>query len=55
MPFLSLSEETYQALTRIRQPDESNEDVIRRVIEDARCYMVLQGMENTDKRSWNEG
>ena len=32
MMFLSLTDETYQALSRIREPDESNEDVIIRLI-----------------------
>lgn len=49
MPFLPLREETYQNLLNLRKDYESIDDLVQRVIEAARCYMVLQGMENTDE------
>lgn len=47
MTFLSISDENYKALRLLRQKGETDDDLIRRIVELARCYMILQGMENT--------
>lgn len=49
MPFLSVREETYKALRLLRQEGESEDALIQRVVELARCYMVLEGMEDTGR------
>lgn len=47
MTLLSIKDETYEALRLLRMKDEDDDTLIRRIVELARCYMVLQGMENT--------
>lgn len=46
MTSLSIKEETYAALKLLRQPGENDDALIKRIIELARCYMILRGMEN---------
>jgi len=48
MPFLSITDETYAVLKKLRQMDETDDALIKRIVEYARCYMILQGMENNE-------
>jgi len=51
MTFLSIKEETYAALGKLRQKDETDDALIRRIIEYAKCYMIIQGAEDVDEGS----
>jgi len=46
MTFLSIKDETCEALRLLRHKDETDDDLIKRIVELARCYMVLFGMED---------
>lgn len=46
MNFLSISDENYKALKLLRHKGESDDALIKRIVELARCYMVLFGMED---------
>lgn len=46
MNFLSISDENYKALSLLRHKGETDDALIKRVVELARCYMVLFGMED---------
>jgi len=48
MTFLSLKDDTYAALKLLRHKGETDDALIKRIVELARCYMVLFGMENND-------
>jgi len=48
MTFLSIKEETSEALRLLRQKDETDDALIKRILELARCYMVLFGMEEKE-------
>ena len=45
MTFLSLKSETYDSLRLLRHKGESDDALIKRILELARCYMILFGME----------
>ena len=49
MPFLSVKEKTYEVLRRLRLKGEDDDALIQRIVELARCYMLLRGMENTEE------
>jgi len=40
---LSLTEETLEALNLLRQESEDDDALLRRIMEYARCYMVIRG------------
>ena len=46
MTFLSISDENYKALSLLRQMDETDDALVKRIVEYARCYMILRGMQN---------
>jgi len=46
MTFLSISDESHKALKLLRHKGESDDALIKRIVELARCYMVLFGMED---------
>jgi len=46
MTFLSIKEETSESLRLLRHKGESDDALIKRIVELARCYMVLFGMED---------
>ena len=48
MNFLSIKEETYELLKRLRLKGEDDDALIKRIVELARCYMVLIGMEDVE-------
>ncbi len=48
MTFLSITEETAKALRLLRHKGESDDALIKRIVELARCYMILFGMENVE-------
>ena len=48
LTFLSVKEETYEVLKRLRLKGEDDDALIRRVVEFARCYMILFGMEDVE-------
>jgi len=48
MKFLSIKDETCEALRLLRHEGETDDALIKRILELARCYMVLFGMENVD-------
>lgn len=49
MTFLSIGDETAEALKRLRLKGESDDALIQRILELARCYMVLIGTEDTEE------
>lgn len=55
MPFLSVREETYKALRLLRREGESDDELVKRIVELARCYMVLEGMEDTGSGEGHNG
>ena len=46
MTFLSISDENYKALRLLRHKGETDDALIKRIVELARCYMLLWGMED---------
>jgi len=46
MTFLSIKTETSKLLRLLRQPGETDDALIKRIVELARCYMILFGMED---------
>ena len=46
MTFLSIKDETCEALRLLRHEGETDDALIKRIVELARCYMVLFGMED---------
>ena len=48
MTFLSIKDETAEALKLLRLKGENDDALIRRIMELARCYMVLRGMEDVE-------
>lgn len=48
MPFLSIRDETYKALKRLRLKGETDDTLIMRIVEYAKCYMVIQGAEDVE-------
>jgi len=48
MTFLSIKDETAEALKLLRMKGEDDDALIRRILELARCYMVLLGMEDME-------
>jgi len=49
MPFLSLSDETHKILSRLRVKGETDEALIKRIVEYAESFMVIYGM--TDEKA----
>jgi len=48
MTFLSIKEETSEALKLLRHKCETDDALVKRIVELARCYMVLFGMEEKE-------
>ncbi len=48
MTFLSIKDETSEALKLLRHKDETDDALVKRIVELARCYMVLFGMEEKE-------
>ena len=48
MPFLSIKSETAEALKLLRLKDEDDDALVRRILELARCQMVLLGMKDME-------
>jgi len=46
MTFLSVKTETLEALKLLRHEGETDDALVKRIVEFARCYMVLFGMED---------
>jgi len=46
MTFLSITDETNDALKLLRHKGETDDALIKRILELARCYMILFGMED---------
>ncbi len=51
MTFLSIKDDTCEALRLLRHKGESDDALIKRIVELARCYMILFGMEDVDARA----
>lgn len=50
MPFLSISESTLTALNINRRPRESDDELIRRLLDDARAQLsILEEIENMER------
>ncbi len=47
MTFLAIKDETAETLRLLRHKGETDDDLIKRLVEYARCYMILWGMEDT--------
>jgi len=45
MNLLSITAENYKTLSLLRVEGETDDDLIRRVVEYARCYMIIKGAE----------
>lgn len=43
--FLSVREETFETLNLLRWKDEDDDFLLRRIVEYARCYMIIRGSE----------
>jgi len=48
MKFLSIKSETSEALNLLRHKGETDDALVKRIVELARCYMVLFGMEEKE-------
>lgn len=48
MTFLSIEDETYAVLKKLRQTGETDNALFKRIVEYARCYMILQGIEDSE-------
>ncbi|MBA7625157.1 hypothetical protein ES703_32581 [subsurface metagenome] len=51
MPFISIKNETHDALKLLRHKGESDDTLIKRILELARCYMLQWGLEDTEARA----
>lgn len=49
MPFLSIRSETYEVLKLLRLKGENDDALIQRIVELARCQMILLGMEEQEE------
>lgn len=48
MTFLSISEETGKSLGLLRHQGETDDDLVKRILELARAHMIVIGMEDTN-------
>lgn len=48
MTFLSIKEETAAVLRRLKHKGETDDDLVKRIVEYARCYMILRGMKDNE-------
>jgi len=49
MTFLSIKNETHNALRLLRHKGETDDELIRRIVELARAHMIIIGMENVNE------
>lgn len=49
MNSLAISDETFKALRRLRLKGETDDALIMRILEYAKCYMIIQGAEECGK------
>lgn len=49
MTFPSIKDETAEALKLIRLKGEDDDELIGRILEFARCHMILLGMEDVEE------
>ena len=49
MTFLALKNETYESLKRLRLKGETDDALIKRIVEYAKCYMIIQGAKDMDE------
>jgi len=49
MAFLSIKSDTCEALRLLRHKGESDDALIRRIVELARAHMIVIGMENVNE------
>ena len=49
MTFLAIKDKTYEALKRLRLKGENDDALIHRIVELARCQMILLGMEEQEE------
>lgn len=47
MTFLSIKDSTYEDLKLLRLKGEDDDALIQRIVELARCYLILWGLEDT--------
>jgi len=47
---LSVKEEIFEALNLLRREHEDDEPLIRRILEYARCYMIIRGAEGSEEK-----
>ena len=52
MTFLSITEEIDAVLNRLRLKDETDDALIKRIVEYARCYMIIQGAEDMEGKPY---
>ena len=45
---IRIKDETYEVLNRLRLKGETDDAMIRRIVESARCYMIIQGSEEKE-------
>ena len=46
----NVKEETYAALMRLRLEGETSDELIKRMVEYARCYMIIKGAEGSEEK-----
>ena len=51
MTLISVKEETYTALMMLRSEGETVAELIKRLVEYARCYMIIRGGEDSEEKS----
>lgn len=50
MTLISVNEETYSALMTLRWEGETVAELIKRLVEYARCYMIIRGGEDSEEK-----
>ena len=50
LAWLYVKEETFETLNLLRREDEDDDSLIRRIVEYARCYMLILGAEDSKEK-----
>jgi len=50
LTLISVNEETYSALMTLRWEGETVAELIKRLVEYARCYMIIRGGEDSEEK-----
>jgi len=50
LAWLYVKEETFETLNLLRREDEDDDSLLRRIMEYARCYMLIRGAESLEEK-----